>query len=299
MATKKKAASKGSPKRGSVPSKKAVSPGALRPEEELASMMADLGEEEVGSGKLTSEDRVFLARMVRFLMGIHGARYAQRAFAEGYTQEEHDEGWRLFEAASGRHRSLALAFEGDALPDALVDEKKWEIYKLLDRFENTWFPRARAIIDRVVPEEHIARFRAAFFKDLRQQPNGPLVVDSVAVFLDRVEALATSAEPGAADVRKKLAERGLTKEKMDAVRAVLASVRTAALPAPGRSDAAREADRQQEIGLRKARAWFNDWGVTLRPRMNAREQIVLGLSELRFERVPAAPVAPPAEPVPA
>ncbi|MBC7171447.1 MAG: hypothetical protein H5U40_03425, partial [Polyangiaceae bacterium] len=303
MTTKKKSASKGSSGRASVGKKSAGKSGsmtasaktkrALSPEEELAAMVAELEAEEVGGSNLSSLDRAFLGRLLRFLSGIQERRYIKRAFFEGYDDEEHAEGWRHFEAGSGRHRKLHLAFEGDFTPDALRDPDKQRIFDEVDRFENLWFPRARAIIDRVVPDDQVERFQRAFFRDLSQQPAGPLVIDSVSVFLDRVEALETSREPGAQEVRAKLRARGLTEKHIAAMRVILDSVKTAKIAIERRSEEAREADRAQKLGMKEARKWWKDWATTLRPRFDVREQILLGLTEMRINRVPPAEGTPP------
>lgn len=296
MTTKKKSASRGSSAQGSVQKKSGVKRApeplekhALPPEEELAAMVAELEGESVGAGRLTPHDRIFLARLVRLLSGILSPRFARRAALEGYSMDEHLEGWRLFDTASGRHRTLAMAFEGDVAPETFLDPEKKRIFEQIDSFENLWFPRARFIIARFVPAEHVERFQSAFFRDLKQQPMGPLVVDSVSVFLDRVEALDASDEPGAKEVAATLRRRGLTAKRIATMRELIETVRTSTIPVARRTEEAREADRLQQLGLEQARSWWNDWATTLRPVFDVREQIVLGLAELRVEKLPPAP----------
>ena len=154
----------------------------------------------------------------------------------------------------------------------------------IDAFENTWFPRTRAIIRRMVPRETRDEFAAAFFTNLEQQPLGPGVVGSVSTFLARIDDLTKSANPHARKVRATLEERGLTAAKSKAVKELLAQashlVNDVASP---KSDAAtiHRAQAAQIEGLADLRDWFNDWATALRSVFNASEQIRLGLTLIK------------------
>lgn len=264
--------------------------------------LGGLDASELGGLPLAYEDRQLLGRVARFLATIVAAPLLRRAVGAGYSRAEHDELWRLYLAASGRDRPLDFAF---AAIDGARGGDVGEVLRALDAFENEWLPKARAIAQRRVPEAHVERFVAAFFKDLQQQPLGPLVIDSVATFVDRVEALATSPEPGADLVLRDLRQRGLTDAKLASVRALLGEAKGGKpreRPAVD-ADAMREAHALQKRALRELRLAWNDWATTLRQVFGVREQLQLALTEVKVRAEaegPTPPIdAPPAPPSPA
>jgi hypothetical protein len=135
-----------------------------------------------------------------------------------------------------------------------------------------------------------------FFRELSQQPLGPLVLDSVSTFLDRVEGLEDSKQPGAKEVLSTLRARGLTeavfsdmRQKVSRARSGLPGRRRAVDPAEHRS-----ALETQQQALRDLRLAWNDWATSLRPLYDVREQIHLGLTDikLRAESTPEPAQAP-------
>lgn len=257
-----------------------------------------LGDGEIVRGGLRSEDRQLLTRVARFLATVVTPALLRRAVSAGYSREEHEELWRMFLAGSARDQPLAFAFaeiDGGAQHDAAA------VIAELDAFENEWFPKTRAIVERRVPPTNLERFRAAFFKDLSQQPVGPLVIDSVATYLDRVEALGSSSEPGAAEVHATLRSRGLDEARIASARALVAKARSGGGMARQASDAEawRAARERQAEALRTLRLAWNDWGATLRPLYGVREQVQLGFAELRLRTERDTDAAPsPVEPAP-
>ncbi len=163
----------------------------------------------------------FLARGLKFLVNIQTAPFAARALREGYTTEEHRIGWKLFKLASGESRPLDHLFAESAGAGAIEGAERLRFLQDVDAFENTWFPRTRAIIQRVVPRDRRDAFEAAFFQNLEQQPLGPGVIVSVSTFLSRLDGLATSADPDAKLVLPMLQKRGLTEGKVKEVRGLL------------------------------------------------------------------------------
>jgi hypothetical protein len=246
------------------------------------------------------EDRQLLGKVARFLATIVAPRLLRRAVGAGYSRAEHEELWRLYLAAAGREQPLDLAFAAiDADAEADASEVTARLAEL-DAFENEWLPKTLVIIERQVPEADVARFVAAFFKDLKQQPLGPRVIDSVSTYLDRVEALASSAEPGAEAVLRALRGRRLTEAKIAATRALVdelksfgATPRTAIDP-----DVWREAHERQARALRELRLAWNDWSTTLRRVFGVREQVQLALTEVkvRAEAEPPPPTPGPDAP---
>jgi hypothetical protein len=194
------------PRASKSPKARAPAPApAPAPEEEL-----DVELDETTPTELDRHDLAFLRRVHTFLFHIH--RFPHQAKRQAYTQKEHDLGWDLWSVASGRNRPfdhwLAESDQKDQPAD--ISSERLRILKEIDAFENLWFPRMRALIARVIPKKNADRFAAGFFKDLSQQPLGPAVVDSVKTFLNRVEELKKSSEPGALELQTTLHQRGLS-----------------------------------------------------------------------------------------
>src|SRR5262249_43618197 len=149
---------------------------------------------------LAGHDQRLKGRVVRFLVGMWRADWSRRASREGYTASEHALGWRLMRAADGEGMPIDHLFAEVRRGEDSARSRSVRTFRELDAFENTWFPRVRAIIRRVVPPDARDEFERGFFKDLVQQPFGPGVVRSVGTLCSRVEALATSAQPHAGAV---------------------------------------------------------------------------------------------------
>lgn len=227
---------------------------------------------------LGARDRRLLVRVQRFLVNIQSPLFEGAASRVGYTAVEHAEGWAFYKQASGETRPLDHHF----LSTRTLEKRTYDAILLeLDELENVWFPRTKRIIERVVHKDARRAFLASFFRDLEQQPLGPGVVGSVRTFLDRVEALATSTEPQAKDVLKKLTERGLTSEAIARARALLDKIELGGFAEERDDGAARvvTARREMQDGADKLRGWFNDWGTTFRQVLgNANHLVLLGLS---------------------
>jgi len=229
------------------------------------------------AGPLTPRESRRLLRVSRFLLMVRDPAFFQTAAQHGYTAAEHEEGWALFRRASGEGQAMRAASTPGAAPRSLFLDQELQS---LDAFENLWFPRVRAVIERVVPAEHRAAFLATFFHELTQQPLGPGVILSVRALVDRLLALPASGLPGAAAVRDTLRARGLTDDVLTAMRARVVALQAA--PAVASAPASPAAEEAPDHGPRRAAyealsAWFNDWGTTLRSVFNKRELVLLGL----------------------
>lgn len=288
----KRAAQKPVARKGASPRAKSVPPRA-QSAVALAELTAfdDLGTDELGGTSLAAEDRQLLAKVARFLTAVVQQRVLRRAVGAGYSKSEHEELWSLFLAAAGRDQPLAFAF---AAFDGGGGSERSAILAELDAFENEWFPKTRAIIERRVPAALVERFAQSFFKDLQQQPLGPLVLDSVVTFLERVEALATSDEAGAIDVYESLRARGLSDAKIAATRALAARALSGSPAEPAKVDpeAWKTSQEQQAESLRRLRLAWNDWATTLRPLFDVRQQIQLGLTEVKLRAEEPPPAGP-------
>jgi hypothetical protein len=236
----------------------------------------------VGDVGLGSRDQVFMERVMRFLIAVQTPQRALRAQREGYTREEHALGWRLWRVAAGEGRALDEFFAELRSGADETSPEQARVLRELDAFENTWFPRVRAIIRRVIPAASRDEFEVAFFKDLSQQPLGPAVVGSVSALLARIEGLAHSEQAGAGALASTLATRGLNAAKIAQVRGLISSLETR-VPAGIKVNGAviRQAQEAQLAALAQLRDWFNDWAVTLRSVFQVNEQIRMGLTTIR------------------
>ncbi|MGK4002624.1 hypothetical protein WMF31_08375 [Sorangium sp. So ce1036] len=82
----------------------------------------------------------------------------------GSDRDEHRQGWRLLRLASGEDKPLEHLFVEVANGGVLEGAERLRLLQDVDAFENTWFPRARVIIRRIVPRARREAFEAAFFK---------------------------------------------------------------------------------------------------------------------------------------
>ena len=237
-------------------------------------------EPEVAASALPRLDRVFIGRVMRFMVGIQSPAYAPRARLHGYDKAAHQEGWKHLTVAMGADRPFDHWFLETALTSK-GEGGNSELLVALDELENLWFPRVRAIIRHKVAREHRDAFAASFFKDLEQQPLGPTVVGSMSVFIGRVEALAKSKQPGAKEVAEAIEARGLTKARVSHIKGLIALAQGApkpAAPKPSAEEIAKAQQRQRDA-VADLRDWFNDWATTLRPLFGPRDQLSLGLTQ--------------------
>lgn len=269
---------------------KSSSKAPAKPAKEPEPLPAEI---EVASTSLTKAQKALLHRVSRFLVNIQSAAYSGRAARNGYTPAAHAEGWKLWSVASGMTRPLDHWFSEQQRSGDLagIAGDRLRLLRDIDTFENTWFPRVRAIIRRMVPRERRDAFAAAFFSNLEQQPLGPSVVGSVRGLLQRIEELKTSGEPGAKQVFETLQQRGLTAKKVAEVRALLKEAEAGSEKAPQKQPVTPEelqsAQAAQQEAYESLRDWFNDWGTMLRDVFNVRERLVLGLA-IRKKRASGA-----------
>lgn len=233
---------------------------------------------------LTADDIKLIQRASRLLLMIMQPDAFERARREGYTAAEHRLGWKLVAVASGSNVAFddLRAEAKQARGASGAQDRRLALLQRLDAFENTWVPRARAILRRAVPAARRDTFEAAFYTGVEQQPLGPGVINSVALFVGRVEGLEASGDPDAAAFRELLSARGLTDERVAEMKALVAQAQAVGMPGPAPDSAAManmQASRaERQDAMRELRDWFADWSVGLRPVFNGREQVKLGLA---------------------
>lgn len=244
----------------------------------------------------TSKELMRLLRINRFLVKVAEPALDRARTKVAYTTNDHQEGWRLYRVAAGEGQPLEVA------PAAAPAGAHVGLHQYLDDFENKWFPRTRRIIERFAPAGHREALVEAFFRDLQQQPIGPLVVGSVSTFLDRVESLEKSEVPGAAKVRAVLAERGVDAAHVARLRKTLDEARALkAAPASPVSNPA-EALSQRRAAYDALWLWWKDWRETFHSEVDGHQRRELGLVETSMSSRSGVdegddPVDEPTEPV--
>lgn len=258
---------------------------------------------------LDADGRSLLESVARLLMRIQQPTLMARAQLEGYTTEEHQVGWRAFVEAAGGNTTVELNVASGVMQsaDALVTQRRNSILQQLDGMENTWFPRLRAIIRRVLADDpSAAAFEAAFFAEMEQQPLGPGVIASMAKFVNRIRSLDTTPGSPGARVRAVLNERGLTDERLAEVSAMVEELQAfdAGAVNVGQPTAAEVAaiNARRAAAFAKVERWYQDWATTFRTVFSTREQLQLGLTDLKGKkekkavRDATAPVFTPVQP---
>ncbi len=202
----------------------------------------------------------------------------------GYTEADHEEGWKLFFAMTGYGPE-------DRTP--VVANKAAAVIAELQAWQSPWFQRARAALRRKHPEQE-----ALVFQDLAAA-RGAEAIPAMALFLDRLDALEDGLERKA--TRKSdhaalatLVTRGITKAMRKDLRKSLEFVRTHKVPdAPVRN----VDTSKREEGLIALHAWLQDWSDTARVVVARRDlQIRLGLARRRPRAGKTTP--PPQETAP-
>lgn len=240
---------------------------------------------------LDADGRSLLESVARLLMRIQQPTLMARAQLEGYTTEEHQVGWRAFVEAAGGNTTVELNVASGVMQsaDALVTQRRNSILQQLDGMENTWFPRLRAIIRRVLADDpSAAAFEAAFFEEMEQQPLGPGVIASMAKFVNRIRSLDTTPGSPGARVRAVLNERGLTDERLAEVSAMVEELQAfdAGAVNVGQPTAAEVAaiNARRAAAFAKVERWYQDWATTFRTVFSTREQLQLGLTDLKGKK---------------
>jgi hypothetical protein len=150
-------------------------------------------------------------RVLRLLMGLRNPTVAAALQEHGFTDQELEEGWKRLSGLTRQRLGLRLAVENPTK----VQE--------LDDFENKWFPVARLTLER-----HYPALAQELFLNL-SQTEGVEVVFSVSTFLERLGSMAASKPPFGSEgpaAMKLLETRGLTAERIQRAKAVLAELGT-------------------------------------------------------------------------
>lgn len=244
---------------------------------------------------LTADDRALIQNTNRLLVVLSNSTIARRAAALGMDEDEVNEGWRLHDAGAGRHRSFATTLAAALARDPAEVAGYAERITRLDGFENEWFPLTRTALARYVPTAERTQVEQAFWANLKQQPLGPAVVNSVGLYLDRLTELKEGNLDWAGKLLASLAKKGLTDAVWAATAKDVAEARRIAPPAPAPEALAEriaEANRIQVEALDALRRWYNDTAESLRRLpYHDRQQLGLLSPSERGASEPTQPVA--------
>jgi hypothetical protein len=236
----------------------------------------------------------------RFLIYLCDQDIVVAVLKLGFDDDELADGRLQYSIAAGfkvglkQHMSSAVY---DRLASGSADVKA-KVSKV-DRFENRWFPRTRNALRRFVPADQRDAVVDGFFRDMLQQPEGPLAVESVQKFIPRLEELANSTVPGTKEAYAALLKKGLRTE-LDAVKALLGELTT--LPevtAPVTPVSAEDIGKLAEERLaayEKVNLWYTDWAGVFRDELSYHQCVRLGLVDMsgRSTVPPERPVQPAA-----
>lgn len=241
---------------------------------------------------LSAEDRALIQNANRLLVALSNGAIARRAAALGMDDEEVAEGWRQHDAGAGRHRSFATTLAAVLSRDPAEVKGYAERITRLDTFENEWFALTRTALARFVPASEREKVEEAFWADLKQQPLGPGVVNSVGLYLERLTELKAARLDWANKMLASLAKKGLTEAAWTAAANDVAEARRLAPPAPPPEALAAEiaaANRIQVEALEALRRWYNDTAESLR-RLPYHDRQQLGLLSPSERGTPAQPI---------
>lgn len=224
-------------------------------------------------------------RVLPFLRAIATRVEIRSAMAAcGYTQAEHERGWKLLLDVSG-YTTPSFPVTADQKARAAIAE--------LDGWDEPGFRRIRAALGRLHPEQE------AFVFEGMAPGSGAASVVSVAMMLDRLDALESGADRAAtrdADhaALATLSQRGIDGSERARLRELVNIAKTANLPVVTVSTAM-PSDRLEK--LKELHAWFADWSETARAVIRRRDYLIfMGLAKRK--RVKANGTSDVVAPVP-
>lgn len=194
--------------------------------------------------------------------------------SRGYTEKDHNEGWRLLHAVSG-------FVVDDGEPADPTDAVVREAIVALDAWDEDGSRLTRAALGRLHPNA------SAFVLIGLAPTTGVAAILSVKNLLDRFDALAK--EPGGKAALETLAQRGITTAERARLRAL---VKVAESATPVRPETASDDAAAHLECLRALRVWYEDWSDTARVAVKRRDHLILlGLAKRKSPKTPA-PVLP-------
>ncbi len=236
----------------------------------------------------------------RVLARVADPAIAVHAYRLGYDEKEHAEGWSLWATASGLNVPLSHSLsEADRQIAESSSQQYRDLIRVLDQFENKWFPRTRNALLRYLSSTERQAFVDAFFEDMSQQPEGPLVVGSVKKFTVRFGELQKSEVPGVKDALAALAKRGLDDGTLDRIHSALAKAdsleKERPQPKVSLETLVKSAEERRDA-YERLNLWFIDWTEIFRQELAYNQLKGLGLVAPP-RRTPSEPTEDPTDPV--
>jgi hypothetical protein len=195
----------------------------------------------------------------------------------GYTEEEHQLGWRLLLGVMGWTPEADVSEEpiGPITQDQAIAE--------LDQWDGPNFAIARAALARLHPAQG-----DYIFLNLTAQ-TGPAAVGSVKTYLDRVVALRDGSDPSREATRAKdraavqtLELRKVAGPELETHLYGLISEATKLAPEPVGDAAAADPAADYQQAAKDLHNWLTDWRETARAVITRRDYLIrLGLAERR------------------
>src|SRR5690606_11918029 len=147
------------------------------------------------------------ARTLKFLVGVRHPKVSHWLKAFGFDDEALQHGWKMLAAVT----RVRVVESTSGAPDP-------RLIRLMDEFENLWFPVVKVTLSTRYPDVHDALFTKL------SQSKGTDVAVTVQTFLERLGQMEQGegifAENGPA-ARVLLAERGLTEAVVEDIQAVV------------------------------------------------------------------------------
>ncbi len=211
------------------------------------------------------------ARALKYLDAARIPQIFAALCTRGYSEDEHEEGWRLLLKASGRERKAPM-MTGDAeASDALVQ---------LDQWDDPTFKVARAVLG----WKYLDQLEFVFENLEAGQGAGAIVAASG--FLDRLDVLESG--KGRKDTHKadvgaleELAKHGIDKAERKRVRELIELAKKAS-PAPDATltEAWEAAEAERLQAIEELRGWYDKWAGIAKVVVTRRDHLIrLGLAK--------------------
>lgn len=208
-----------------------------------------------------------LNAILQFLVGVRHPQIRMLMALRGFEDGTYEEGWELFNVASGRRLAYTHPFG-----EMLAEDDTKRLIQAIDDDENAWFPVVDATLTR-----HFPRVRDELFKNI-SQTQGPQVVVSVGTLLERIKELQAQPTAESTAVLALLERRGFTQRLREQMYARVEQVRKSSeitLPEIEPNSAA-----ERDAALTKAWDWYREWRQIARTVVRRRDMLMrLGLSD--------------------
>ncbi len=209
-------------------------------------------------------------RSLTFLRAVaRKAHIRQRLQSRGYTQAEHDKGWRLIGLVSGVDLQLPAPIEDHSVRHALAELNSLD--------EDTL-----ALVELTLKHRHPAQAEVLLggLSPTRDEAGAVVVIATLSERLDQLEREKTDEGDKALAL---LSERGLDSQERGRLKSLVEQARRAAPVAQTPDAATAEAAEASYLeNLKLLRAWYEEWSGIARIVIKRRDHLIqLGLATRR------------------